>query len=77
MCSFKIFLKEENFNAEQITKADRDVCHAPCGWSKARATLRRLSSTVLCTVMFQGSIKAQQHEKIFSITLNFPSSVLM
>ena len=25
MCNFKIFLKEENFNAEQITKADAGI----------------------------------------------------
>jgi|GEM_PF-6173530 len=31
---------------EQITKADRDACHAICGESKLRATLRRLSSAV-------------------------------
>jgi hypothetical protein len=32
---------------EQITKADRDASHALRKKSKARATLRRLSSTVL------------------------------
>jgi len=32
---------------EQITKADRESCHALCREGKARATLRRLSSTVL------------------------------
>ena len=35
---------------EQITKADRNACHALCGKGKARATLRRLSSTVRLTV---------------------------
>jgi len=30
---------------EQITKADRNACHVLCGRSKARATLRQLSST--------------------------------
>jgi len=32
---------------EQITKADRNACHTLRGTSKARATLRRLSSTVI------------------------------
>ena len=32
---------------QQITKADRDACHALRRMGKARATLRRLSSTVL------------------------------
>ena len=40
---------------EQITKADRDACHALCGKGKARATLRRLSSTV----------RAQEHSNSF------------
>jgi hypothetical protein len=31
---------------EQITKADRDTCHALCRNGKARATLRPLSFTV-------------------------------
>jgi hypothetical protein len=37
--------------AEQITKADRDACHALCVKGKARATLRRLSSTVLRSII--------------------------
>jgi len=36
-----------NIGIEQITKADRDACHALRRDGKARATLRRLSSTVL------------------------------
>ncbi len=32
---------------QQITKADRNACHALRSKGKARATLRRLSSTVL------------------------------
>jgi hypothetical protein len=39
-----------NWIVEQITKADRDACHALCRKGKARATLRRLSSTVLPTI---------------------------
>ena len=35
-----------NPTAEQITKADRNACHALCRNGKVRATLRRLSSTV-------------------------------
>jgi hypothetical protein len=31
-----------------ITKADRDECHVLCRNRKARATLRPLSSTVIC-----------------------------
>ena len=41
---------EEYLITEQITKTDRDACHALCRESKARATLRRLSSTVLRTI---------------------------
>jgi len=33
--------------AQQITKANRNECHALCRNGKARATLRQLSSTVL------------------------------
>ena len=33
---------------EQITKADRNAWHALRKNGKARATLRRLSSTVIC-----------------------------
>ena len=37
----------DKMDIEQITKADRNACHALCRKGKARATLRRLSSTVL------------------------------
>jgi hypothetical protein len=37
---------------EQITKADRNACHALGRKGKARATLRQLSSTVLHTFLF-------------------------
>jgi len=36
---------------EQITKADRDACHALRANGKARATLRRLSSTVILFIL--------------------------
>ena len=42
-------------NAEQITKADRNACHALRRRGKARATLRRLSSTVLQSVAGEGN----------------------
>ena len=41
---------------EQITKADRNACHALRSIGKARATLRRLSSTVLRTIIINGYI---------------------
>jgi hypothetical protein len=34
----------------QITKADRDACHALRRKGKARATLRRLSATVILNI---------------------------
>ena len=40
---------EEYLITEQITKADRNACHALCGIRKVRVTLGRLSSTVPCT----------------------------
>ena len=39
-------LQNEIMDVEQITKADRQACHAIRSKGKARATLRRLSSTV-------------------------------
>jgi len=45
-----IFRKIEpnlSLKIEQITKADRDACHPICSRGKSRATLRRLSSTVM------------------------------
>jgi len=39
--------------AQQITKADRNACHTLCINGKARATLRRLSSTVICIELVQ------------------------
>jgi len=44
--SLSSFKEYEILDIEQITKADRDACHALCGTGKARAMLRRLSSTV-------------------------------
>jgi len=38
--------KVESLIVEQITKADRNACHALCRKRKGLATLRPLSSTV-------------------------------
>lgn len=44
-CLVEIGISEEGI-AEQLTKADRDACHALCRKANPNATLRRLSSTV-------------------------------
>ena len=42
---------------EQITKADRNACHVLCSKGKSRATLRRLRSTVLCTIIIDSNTR--------------------
>ena len=48
---------------EQFTKADRNACHAICNKGKSRATLRRLSSTVLHPV------KLTQNKSVVAILI--------
>jgi hypothetical protein len=74
--------------AEQITKADRLACHTLCRKGKARATLRRLSSTVMClkgkflmrNKLVQSYISAdKQHKNIeytLTLTITFNANVI-
>ena len=47
MNSATIIMYNTVYGVEQITKADRNACHALSKKGKVRATLRRLSSTVI------------------------------
>jgi len=47
--------RRKKAEVEQITKADRNACHALCSKGKSRAMLRQLSSTVLRTIIIDAN----------------------